>query len=68
MKLYIVTVRTGSGSRYVDSMWVKQEHGIDRAISLQNEWKRLGWDCRPETGYWWAWSSEATVTDAKLAE
>jgi hypothetical protein len=65
MKLYIVSVRHGD-ERYADSLWVIEQHAVDRlddlAKSLQRAGKRVGM-----TEPWNVWITDATVNDAELS-
>lgn len=68
MQAYIVTVRSRTGERYKDSLWLKKSSAETRARRLRDEFIREGYATKIEVGYWWCWISEVDIEDAVLAE
>lgn len=72
MKLFIVTIHvaigTGADWRWVDSLWVKQQHALERVTAIEEEWSRQGRLNKNEYAAQCVWWSGATVTDAALGD
>ncbi len=66
MRVYLVSVRFPA-ARYIDSIWVSQDHAISRLNDLITELRRNGLKAGKDEPYnvWW---SEATVADGELRD
>lgn len=60
MTAYLVTVRPGEISRYLDSIWISKESAERRASCLKGEFSREGKDAT----FWRAFVSESLIEDA----
>jgi hypothetical protein len=68
MKVWIVSVRSLSDGRYIDSIWVSELAANSRCADLLAELTRSGCRTQEPGRIWWIWVSKAAVADARLVD